>query len=112
MLKEAYPNLSKIAALESGADWPELSPEQSAQLKQQAMRMLKFVGAGAGVGGLGGLLAQLLRKPENRNYLRDMLIGGVAGGAVGGGVGQFGLPNVNVDIDARDFKKRLPAGLG
>ena len=110
MYKEIYPGLTKLAAIDSGADWPELSPEQMAQLKQQIQRMLKFVGTGAGVGGLGGLLAQFLKKPNDRKYLRDMLIGGAAGGAVGGGIGQYGLPKVTIDTE--DFEKRLPAAVG
>ena len=75
-----------------------------------ALKRTLLTGAtGAGLGAVGGAFA------DNKNRLRNMLMGGIAGGALGGGIGLASNPGVldkAIDSAVPSFKDRARSAVG
>ena len=114
MLKEAYPNLSKIATFNT---------ESILKLLSDNKHMLIPGAIGAAAGGLGGASLSAMQPEEDRSTLRNVLLGLLMGGGAGAGLG-YAKPNLVGDTqealgkaqsaisEYNPFKKRLPDFFG
>jgi hypothetical protein len=114
MLKEAYPNLTKLAKFDT---------ESVLKFLGDNKHMLIPGAIGAAAGGLGGAGLSAMQPEEDRSTLRNVLLGLLMGGGAGAGLG-YVKPNLVNDtqaaiVDAQEaiseynpFKKRLPDFFG